>query len=332
MAFLGFLRACGSFLWRFVRLPAYSAARWLIIIALVVGFVGVIHPPSAFPSKQILKIQPDMTVSEVAQYLKSEHAITSATAFKALVRVFNPQDGVLSGTYYFDAPADVLTVAYRMTHGEYGLSPVALTVPEGDNVFQVAALVARAFPGISADSFVALAAPDEGYLFPDTYYFLPDTSAQEIIDTMRKNFDKKIATIQDKIDAFGKPLSDVVKMASYLEEEARQTQTRRMIAGILWKRLADGMPLQIDSAFAYVNGKNTFQLTTSDLQIDSPYNTYKYKGLTPTPIANPGLDALTDAVTPIDSPYFYFLSDKNGVMHYAVTLAQHDANRAKYLQ
>ena len=110
------------------------------------------------------------------------------------------------------------------------------------------------------------------------------------------------------------------------------TQTRRMISGILWKRLDEGMPLQIDCTFQYVNGKNTFQLSLDDLKIDSPYNTYKYRGLTPTPISNPGLDSLRAAVTPIESKYYYFLSDKEGVMHYGITHDQHVANKNKYLR
>ena len=96
-------------------------------------------------------------------------------------------------------------------------------------------------------------------------------------------------------------------------------------------RLARGMPLQVDAVFPFIFGDAPFDLTDGDLLVDSPYNTYKYAGLPPTPITNPGLDSIRAAITPIATPYFYYLSDKEGTMHYAVTHAEHLMNRAKYL-
>ncbi len=92
------------------------------------------------------------------------------------------------------------------------------------------------------------------------------------------------------------------------------------------------MPLQVDVSFKYINGKGTSELTGDDLEIDSPYNSYKYAGLPPTPIANPGLDSIRAALLPIESPYFYFLSDKDGVMHYAATFEEHKKNKLLYLR
>ena len=197
---------------------------------------------------------------------------------------------------------------------------------------QIATLAKSAFSNFDIEKFIKLARPDEGYLFPDTYRLLPMVSPEELITAMRENFDKKILVADKEVRAFGRPLADVIKMASYLEEEVRLTQTRRLVAGILWKRLDIGMPLQIDSTFQYVGNGNTYQLTLDDLTIDSPYNTYKYKGLTPTPISNPGLDSILAAVTPIESRYFYFLTDKDGRMHYAVTHDEHVANKERYLR
>ena len=171
----------------------------------------------------------------------------------------------------------------------------------------------------------------EGYLFPDTYLFLPNSEITQVLSFMKNNFDKKIQSIESEIIEFKKPLNDVIIMASILEEEARKTDTRRTIAGILWKRLSVGMPLQVDVTFQYINGKKTFELTTEDLKIDSPYNTYKYRGLPPTPISNPGLDSILSAITPIETPYFYFLSDKDGNMHYAKTFSEHKKNKELYL-
>ena len=121
-------------------------------------------------------------------------------------------------------------------------------------------------------------------------------------------------------------------MASIIEKEARTMETRQIIAGILWKRLELGMPLQVDVSFKYINGKTTKNLTLADLKIDSPYNSYLYKGLPPTPISNPGLDAIKAAISPTKTDYLYFLSDRKGLMHYAKTYQQHLQNKELYLR
>ena len=120
-------------------------------------------------------------------------------------------------------------------------------------------------------------------------------------------------------------------MASIIEKEVITHEDMKTVSGVLWKRIAIGMPLQVDAVFPYIMGKNTFELTREDLQFDSPYNTYKYKGLPPGPINNPGLDSILAAATPAKTKYVYFLSDKDGNFHYAVSYAQHLANKKKYL-
>ena len=148
---------------------------------------------------------------------------------------------------------------------------------------------------------------------------------------MRSNFLRKIVSIQQSIFDFKHSEKDIIIMASILEDEATSTEARRIVSGILWKRLALGMPLQVDSTFLYINGKNTYDLTLDDLKIDSPYNTYLYKGLPPGPIGNPGLEAITDAVNPTASKYLYFLSSRDGTVYYAKTFEKHQTNREKYL-
>ena len=117
------------------------------------------------------------------------------------------------------------------------------------------------------------------------------------------------------------------KMLSKWHQLSKQkrdnSETRQIISDILWKRIETGMPLQVDVSFKYVNGKTTAQLTHADLAIDSPYNSYRYEGLPPTPIANPGLDSILAAITPKDTKYLFFLSDAHGTMHYAATFEEH---------
>ena len=126
--------------------------------------------------------------------------------------------------------------------------------------------------------------------------------------------------------------SDIVIVASILEKEVKTSESRAIVSGILWKRLALGMPLQVDATLGYITGKTSAELTIDNLNADSPYNTYRNKGLPPTPISNPGLLALDAALHPKSSPYLYYLSDNNGVIHYAVTFEEHKANKARYLR
>jgi len=120
-------------------------------------------------------------------------------------------------------------------------------------------------------------------------------------------------------------------MASIIEKESLNGDERQIVSGILWKRISLGMPLQVDATFLYINGKASAELTKDDLNIDSPYNTYRNKGLPPGPINNPGLDAIVAALYPKDSPYLYYLHDKKGKVHYAKTFNEHVANKRKYL-
>ncbi len=179
--------------------------------------------------------------------------------------------------------------------------------------------------------FLSLASTSEGYLFPDTYFFAPNVTPSNVIATMKANFDQKIESIYPLIAKSGRSPRNIVIMASILEKEALTDNDRRIIAGILWKRIDAGQPLEIDSPFAYALGKTSSKLTLNDLQYNTPYNTYRNKGLPPTPINNPGLEALTAAATASTTPYWYYLNDSQGVIHYATTYQQHLNNRALYL-
>jgi UPF0755 protein len=180
------------------------------------------------------------------------------------------------------------------------------------------------------EEFLNLAKGREGYLFPDTYFVSGSVNPSEIIQMMENNFTKKITSVPG-IATSTHTLKDIITMASILEGEALP-KDRAVVAGILWKRLGMGMPLQVDSTFSYVNGKNTYELTLDDLKIDSPYNTYEHKGLPPGPISNPGLDAIISALTPTKTKYLYFLTEKDGTIHYAKTFEEHKRNKELYLK
>ncbi|NQV88223.1 MAG: endolytic transglycosylase MltG [Parcubacteria group bacterium] len=300
-----------------------------LVLFLLIFYLFLYRAPTNFPNYTLFTVNKGDTLSQVADSLYENHLIRSPFWFRNFVILADREKGLIAGDYVFGVPQSVFKIANRITVANYGLDFIKVTIPEGMNKFQMAQIFEEKFSKFDLKDFISNA--KEGYLFPDTYLFLPNSRSPQVLSLMRNNFDKKIQSVESEIAEFKKPLDDVIIMASILEEEARKTDTRRTIAGILWKRLSIGMPLQVDSTFQYINGKNTYQLTIDDLKIDSPYNTYRHKGLPVTPISNPGLDSILAAVTPIETPYFYFLSDRKGNMYYATTFEEHKKNKVLYL-
>lgn len=209
---------------------------------------------------------------------------------------------------------------------------ITVTIPEGLNTRQIADILEKNNL-FAASEFSKLAAADEGYLFPDTYRLYKTATPEEVISKMKANFTKKLTQdILDEISAQKKDLGEIVTMASILEEEVKSTEDRKIVAGILWKRMSLNIGLNVDSSLTYILGKTSAELTETDLKNNSPYNTYTHRGLPPTPISNPGMDALLAALRPTTTKYFYYLSGKDGVTHYATTLEEHALNKRRYLR
>jgi UPF0755 protein len=311
--------------------------RISIVVGLVVGFLTyfvVFSPPRAFPHTLLVRIESGDTGQDIAAELKADHAIRSELAFRILLRLYGAHTHIKAGTYYFSRPLNAFTIAWRMRVGNFNVEAVRVTVPEGTSVRQMADIFSQTIGGFDKTAFLQLALPQEGYLFPDTYFFYPGESPQEIIKVMRDNFNAHLtaSTTEAALKAFKKPFSEVLVMASLLEKEAPDTKNRQIIAGILWKRLASGMPLQVDAVFPYITSKSGKDILQSDYAVDSPYNTYTHAGLPPGPITNPGVDAIIAAATPTTTPYLYYLSDKDGVFHYSKTFDEQLANQKKYLR
>ncbi len=310
--------------------------RWItfsaliIVSALAFTFFGV-QSPTNFPSNTLFHIEKNTSLSAIARNLKTEHLVRSETLLKVFVVLFDRHHRVVSGDYYFKDPQSVVTIASRLIKGNFGMIPTKVTFPEGSNIYDIDNILIQKIPDFDAPLFLKLAADKEGYLFPDTYFFFQNVTPERVIEMMTANFNDQIKGLAGDIKKSGNSLADIVTMASILEEEANTAESRRLVSGILWKRIDAGIPLQVDSTFIYINGKKSSELTTKDLSIDSPYNTYKYPGLPKGPIANPGLDALVAAISPTKTDYLYFLSDSKGNIYYAKTLAEHNKNKAKYL-
>tara|TARA_Y100000310_G_scaffold345569_1_gene466731 strand:+ start:3299 stop:4213 length:915 start_codon:yes stop_codon:yes gene_type:complete len=301
----------------------------------VVFFVSIyaifFSAPYNFPENYIVEVVDGATASETAQILFDEGIIKRKFIFTTLVILRGRERGVLSGIYYFDDKSNVFTIVNKMTNGDFGIIPKKITIPEGFTNRDIAGVLAKAFPSITIEEFLDTASTSEGYLFPDTYFFLPHVKSEDIVIQMRDNFDDKISEVKRSIKKADRTIEEIVIMASILEKEASDTETRRNIAGVLWKRLEINMPLQVDATLTYAVGRNTYELTQADLNGDSPYNTYKNLGLPVGPIANPGMDSITAAIEYEENPYFYYLSDRSGNTYYAETFEGHKENRRNFL-
>ena len=307
---------------------------FIVFLVVIIFYMMFWSVPSNFPVKSIYNLKSGQTLPVVSNNFIKAHIIRSDFWFKSFTYIFSLGGSkVIEGNYALNSRQNVITLAWRVTHGQLDIVPVRITIFEGTNSFEIADILSSSFPGFNKSVFLNSVKTQklEGYLFPDTYFLTPDMSEADIIKIMNNNFYEKIGKITTDIKKFGKSESDIIKMASILEEEARTIESREIVAGILWKRISIGMPLQVDSSFKYINGKVSSALTTDDLKIDSPYNSYINRGLPPTPISNPGLEAINDAINPIKTPYLYFLTDKNGNMHYAATFEEHVVNKQKYL-
>ncbi len=182
-------------------------------------------------------------------------------------------------------------------------------------------------------AFFSEASGYEGFLFPDTYSFLPNSPSEEILARFLDNFKIRFDPLAKKYAAFlhDHSLRDVVILASLLEREANTLEDKKIVAGILYNRLAGGIRLDVDATVLYVKGDWRASLTVSDLAGDSPYNTRRKKGLPPGPICNPGLESLEAALSPAVTSYLYYLTGSNGKMYYAKTLEEHNMNKQNHL-
>lgn len=281
-----------------------------------------------------------MTTTDLGDVLETAHVVRSAKWFRfALATRFGPKS-IVVGDYIFERPQNVLGIAYRMVHGIYGNSRIKVTFPEGITAKEMGEILFTKIPDFPIADFLQQSAGREGFLFPETYYFFRTTRADQVITTLSDQFISVVAKLsafdngitKEKLGGKNRTLVQVVTMASILEREARNADEARVISGILWKRLQNNMPLQVDATFLYTINKGTAQLSLRDLRKDGPYNTYTRTGLPAGPIGNPGRAMIDAALHPTVSPYWYYLHDSNGGVHYAKSYQEHLMNKQKYLK
>ncbi|MDB5188334.1 MAG: Endolytic murein transglycosylase [Candidatus Kaiserbacteria bacterium] len=295
------------------------------------GYFVLFVAPDQFPSKVLITVPAGASATNIGIILEDQHVIRSAFTFRVIEKLLGASNTLHAGDYIFKQPENVLTVARAIAIGAYGLEPLHITIPEGYTVRQMAEIYAAQLPRFNKASFLTQAMPLEGFLFPDTYYFLPNVTETTVIAAMRQNFDVQIQKIQPQIASSTHTIEEITTMASIIEKEADTEHDRRMVSGVLWNRIAKGMPLQSDIPIMYVTGKYDSRLTLADLRNPSPYNTYVHKGLPIGPVNNPSIASILAAANPIKSDFLFYLSDKNNVTYYSKTYAQHLQYKALYI-
>ncbi|HXK37565.1 MAG TPA: endolytic transglycosylase MltG [Candidatus Paceibacterota bacterium] len=308
-----------------------------ILLLLTSAGLGVFYafmftPPVDFVPRTIVRIPDGASVQEIATVLTNAHIIKSPEAFAVLVRIKGDDTRMHQGEYYFESPTALPYVIDRIAAADFGIENVKVLIPEGYTRQEMAKVFAAEFPDFSADAFMNETKDMEGYLFPDTYRFFRTATSGQVVSDMRKTFQLKTADLQKEAQLQEKRWSDIVITASLVELEGKTAEDRAKIADIIYRRIAANMPLQLDAPFLYIMNKASLQLTQEDLYTQSPYNTYRNKGLPPTPIASPGLMSISAALHPIANEYLYYLSDKAGIIHYAKDFNEHRKNKQLYLK
>ncbi|MFH2085668.1 MAG: endolytic transglycosylase MltG [bacterium] len=256
------------------------------------------------------------SVRTIASHLEEKNLIKSELVFRLLVT--QNKLTIQAGIYQLSPSQSPMSIALSLTKGLALDSK--LTIPEGYRSEQIAEAV-----GIPTQEFLISAKGLEGQLFPDTYFVKEVITADVLVTLLHDNFLKKVGNIDQA----------TLTLASLVERETKGDTEKPIVAGILKKRLAANWALELDATIQYFLGKpgawwpNT---TLADRKLASPYNTYLHLGLPPTPICNPGLASISSARSPQDSTYWFYLHDDKGGIHYGATLAEHNANIAKYIR
>ena len=313
---------------------------FLILMAIIVvgGFLfykeGLMSVSSTDKSVKIFVVNKGDVADTVTENLERDGLIRSKTIFYLILKQTGIDKKIQAGDFRLSPSMTAMEIAQNLTKGTMD---VQVTIIEGLRKEEIAQVFSKDLD-IPETEFIKTA--KEGFLFPDTYFFQKSADVNTVLETLQSNFDNKFTPdLKAKMEAKKLSLNQMITIASLVEKEARLDVDRKQVASIIYKRYKADWNLGIDATVQYAIGYQAKEktwwkkdLSLADLAIDSPYNTYKKIGLPIGPICNPGLSSIVAAVNADEStPYWYYISDKTGKMHYARTLEEHNANIAKYL-
>lgn len=299
-----------------------------VIILFFIGYWLIFLPLESFSEKQVqFSVVKGERSKDIALNLEKEGLIKWDLVFRTYLLVKGITGNLKAGEYFLSPSMNITEIAVKLVRGE--TINVEVIIPEGFTVKQIEEKLDLKLPGENL----------EGFLFPDTYQFSLNFSGEEVVKKMQENFKKKITPdLESEIERQGKTLEEVITMASLIEKEVSSPEDKELVSGILWKRLAVGMRLQVDATIAYILEAAGWSFAEMRREIalargiDSPYNTYQYSDLPAGPICNPGLESIKAALFPQESDYWYYLSTPAGETIFSQTLQEHNLAKAQYLQ
>jgi UPF0755 protein len=314
----------------------FLIALFIVIILGIAATVwwknGTLPVDSKDTSQKIFVVKKGDGVREIAYDLKHQGLIKDPIVFFILTKRMGYDKKIEAGDFRLSPSMSAYDIAGSLTHGTLD---IWVTIPEGKRTEEIAEILKETIPTFE-ESWTQALATDEGYLFPDTYLIPKDATIDLISQMMKNNFEQKFSSVKNT-KTTNLTDQDTIILASLVEREARADIDRPLVASVIYNRINIGMKLDIDATLQYALGYQVDEkrwwkkeLTNLDKTINSPYNTYANPGLPPGPISNPGLASIKAALNPAKTDYLYYISDPNGVNHYAKTLAEHNANIQKY--
>ena len=306
----------------------------IIPVVILTVWVNQTLSPVGDPGREkIFVVKNGESTSVLSQRLQEEGLIRNTFIFRLYLKLTGLDKQIQAGSFKLSPEQSVKEISLALTRGRLDKW---ITIIEGLRKEEIAATLEKDFD-IDRGKFLGVA--QEGELFPDTYLIPVGADEEKILSILNRNFQKKFSDyLKTKATNNGLTQKEVLTLASIVEREARSKEERPVIAGILIKRWREGLTIAADATIQYALGYSNEEkswwrknLTEEDLKINSPYNTRIKTGLPPGPICNPGLAAIKAVVNPSSSPYYFYLHDDDGKVHYAKTLEEHQQNIQKYL-
>ena len=340
-----------------------SLLTWTVVILLVVlplfgyqYYKFAINRPAQGFRETTFEISEGEAISSISRRLYTESLVNSPFLFKLYLLINDSHTGIQAGVYTVPSGASIVELGGIFQHGT---NDVRVTFVEGWRAEEISRLATEIFPKVDYDTLVRMARENEGYLFPDTYFFNIESTEEEVIERLTQTFEAKTADLltEEDLAAVGLTEEQAVIFASIVEREVSNPEDRPIVAGILIKRFNNGELIGADATTQYAvanfrscgtvtadfdncpseDEETSFvdwwprELTQEDLDLDSPYNTRRVVGLPPAPVASPGLGAINAVINFRETVYNYYLTDLDGITHYAETLEEHISNAARYL-
>lgn len=315
-------------------------ALFIIVVLLFVNSFLFSAPDPKSSREEVFTIPLNSKEPETIDKLYKQRFIKNTWAFNLALSIKGKHNKIEPGGYYLSKSMDVWEIAQKLT---FPPDLKWVTIPEGLRKEQIGEILAKTF-GWNSDElerwntiYTAMKFDYvEGVYFPDTYLIPVKENGLDIANRMIAHFNGKFAPYYENFAKKDIIWTTGLKLASIIQRETASKKDMPLISGILWNRLLKGIKLEVDATVQYAREKRGDNWwappTPNDIQeMDSPYNTYKYKGLPPHPISNPGLDAIDASLNPVETDCIFYLHDKNGQMHCSNTYEEHKKNIKKYL-